>query len=182
MRRAHFAYSLLPLDKEALPHLAVDAAKRSRRVEAQHSLDAIGQLGPDLLTQRQEVVLLLPDEGAHEEEQDDGALAGGFAVRPRRVPQPALEYERRPGRRRCRNRPLDREDIGRGDLPQVRTWVDARPAVRLGHVLQVEHDVHSEGQVADRRLHGYLVGVQLHGHVARPRDVGRVRRDDGVFA
>lgn len=182
VRRAHFTDSFFPLDKEALPHLAIDAAERARCVEAQHALDTVGKLGPDLLAQRQEVVLLLPDEGAHEEEQDHGALAGGFAVRPRRVPQPALEYERRPGRRRCRHSPLHREDVGRRDLPQVRPRVYARPAVRLGYVFQVEHDVHAEGQVADRRLHGHLVRVQLHGHVARPRDVGRVRRDDGVLA
>lgn len=36
--------------------------------------------------------------------------------------------------------------------------------------------------VADRRLHGHLIRVQLHGRVARPCNVGRVRRDDGVLA
>lgn len=183
MRRTELAYTVvLPLDEDALAHLALETAQGAGGVEAEQSLLSVRQLRLDVLPERQEVVLLLADEGPHEEHEDDGPLPLGGPVGPRGVPQPALEHQRRArGRLGC-HRPFHREEVVGGDLAQVRPGEDAGAAVGLGDILKVPHDVEAEGEVADRRLDGHLVRVQLHGHVARARDVGAVAVNEGVLA
>ena len=64
----------------------------------------------------------------------------------------------------------------------VGAGIESGAAILLRHVLEEEDDVHAEGDVADGRLDADLVGVQLHGNVARTGDVGREGVDDGLFA
>lgn len=182
MRCTHLSDTFFPLHEQTLPDLAVHATQRTSGVESEHALVPIRQLRPHVLAQRQEVVFLLTDEGAHEEEQNHGALARLFPVGTSGMPQAAFENQGRSSRSFGRNRAVDSENIGRGNLTDVRPRVDTCSAILLRDVFEVEHDVHTEGHITDWRLHGDLVGVQLHWHVARARNVGSVCGDDGVLA
>lgn len=64
----------------------------------------------------------------------------------------------------------------------MRSRIHPRGAVLLGDILQVEHDVHTVCHIPGRRRDCQLIRVQLHRYVSRPRNVGRVRIDDGVVA
>lgn len=146
MRRTHNPNTVFPAIKiHALPNLAILATEGTRGAVPHEPLMAQRQFRRDVGAQRQGVVLLLADEGAHEEHEDGGALgvwrAGRQGVGARRMPQAALEDERRAGGARSCDAARDVEDVRRRDVAEVRGGEDSGRAVAGGVVGEAPHYV-----------------------------------------